>query len=63
MINVVKARAAIGNLLSGHNVPEEIQTQLSNIHDALLAYERSRPDEQAEAFKALAGPREDWEIA
>lgn len=26
-------------------------------------YERTRPDEQAAAFTALAGPREGWEIA
>lgn len=63
MIQVVKARSALGSLNSGYNVPEEMQAILVAAHDALLAYERTLPEEQAAAFSALAGPREDWEIA
>ena len=62
MINIVKARAAIGNILSGSGVPEEMQHTLQFAHDALLAYERTDTKAQAEAFAKLAGAREEWEI-
>ena len=63
MIQVVKARTALGALISGYNVPEEIQSILKSAHDVLLAYERTLPEDQAKAFAALAVPRESWEIA
>ncbi|MBI4695557.1 MAG: hypothetical protein HY749_16190 [Gammaproteobacteria bacterium] len=62
MQKVVKARSALGAILSGPNVTEAIESALSAAHDALLAYERTKPTEQAEAFAALAEPRESWEI-
>jgi len=63
MIQVVTARTNLGAILSGYNVPESALPVLMQAHDALLAYERTHPKEQAEAFAAIAGPREKWEIA
>lgn len=63
MLQVVRARTVLGAINSGYNVPEEIQATLRAAHDALLAYERSRPMEQAAALDSLAGSRLDWEIA
>ena len=61
---VVKARTALNALLSGYNVPEEMQPLLMAAADAMLAYERqqSQADRDA-AMEANAGPREEWEIA
>ena len=60
--HVVRARSALGAILSGYNIPEEMLSTISQAHDALLAYERQHPQEQAAAFQELAGPREEWEI-
>ena len=59
---VVRARSALGAILSGYNIPGEMLTTISEAHDALLAYERQHPKEQAAAIQQLAGPRADWEI-
>ena len=59
----VLARTAIGAIISGHNVPEDLQGILLAAHDALLMHERANPAEQAAAFAALAGPAEEWRIA
>ena len=64
MTTVVKARGALGNILSGYNCPEDMQPLLQAAHDALLAWERDpdRATDRDAAFRALAGPREEWEI-
>jgi len=61
-LEIVNARAALGNLISlpgfsGSNA-------MLQAHDDLLAAQRACPAEEvAEAFRRLAGPRSDWEIA
>ena len=62
MIKVVAARSKLGDLLSGQNITAEMGAILRVAHDALLAYERSDPKAQRQAFEAVAGPRDHWEI-
>jgi hypothetical protein len=63
MINIVKARVALGNLMISPDYPENLLGEIQALHDALLAEERKNPAAQAKAFAAIAGPRSDWEIA
>lgn len=50
MIDIVRARCAIGTILCGHNVPEDLQKLLSASFDALLSEERGNPIDQREAI-------------
>lgn len=50
---IVKARAALGTILSGHNIPEELLPILLAAHDGLLREERKDPVGQADAFRVF----------
>lgn len=62
MIAVVRARQA---LFAASESPDsgEARAEMQRLAFALLDIERRFPALQDEAFRALAGPREDWEIA
>ena len=61
MIKIISARMA---LFAAADAQGETDTaQLHAAAFALLEIERRYPELQAHAFKALAGPREEWEIA
>lgn len=59
-LDIVRARVALGHLLSGHNIPEALQPLLLQAHDALLAEERRDPEGQAKAFAMLGN--DEWMI-
>jgi len=55
----------MGKILSGPNAEatDAMLGVLADAYDALLAYERAYPLQQADAFRALENPNREWEIA
>lgn len=60
MIAIITARQS---LFAAAEHDELNGTEMQALAYRLLELERNYPESQADAFQALAGPREDWEIA
>lgn len=62
MIAIIRARQALFAAAETGGCDADI----ASLHSAartMLEVERAYPELQAEAFAAIAGPREEWEIA